>query len=150
MKKNSEPAYFTVEASLILPMVLLFTTVMIFLAFYSYDRCIMEQSAYEAAVRGTGSHLKSAGEAYQAAETAAGRLIDSKLIALINLTHQVTVTADNIVVSYSGKVNMPFLSWLSTYISDWDFTISVTREAKRCRQTKTIRGLRILNQLIPQ
>ena len=150
MKKNYEPAYFTVEASLILPMVFLFTAMMIFLAFYSYDRCVMEQSAYEAALRGTSSHLKSAREAYQAAETAAGRLVDEKLFALQNLTYQVNVTADSIVVSYSGTVNMPFLSWLGQYSSDLDFSIKVRQEAKRCRQTKTIRGIRILHQLIPQ
>jgi len=48
---------------LILPMVMLFTVMMIFLAFYSYDRCILEHSAYEAALRWTSSHFKTAGEA---------------------------------------------------------------------------------------
>ena len=47
MKKQYEAAYFTVEASLILPAVMLFTVMMIFLGFYSYDRCVMEHSAYE-------------------------------------------------------------------------------------------------------
>ncbi len=150
MEKKSEPAYFTVEASLILPMVFLFTTMMIFLAFYSYNRCIMEQSAYEAALRGSGNHFKTAGEAYQAAENAAGRLVDGKLFALQNLTHQVTVTADYVTVSYSGTVNMPLLSWLGEYVTDLDFFMKVTSKAKRCRPTKTIRGIRILNHLIPQ
>ena len=37
---------------MILPVAMLFTVMMIFLAFYSYDRCVMEHSAYEAAMRG--------------------------------------------------------------------------------------------------
>lgn len=35
--KKWEAAYFTVEASLILPVTMLFTVMMIFLAFYSYE-----------------------------------------------------------------------------------------------------------------
>ena len=44
--RDTEKGYFTVEAALVFPMALLFTAMMIFLAFYSYDRCILEQSAY--------------------------------------------------------------------------------------------------------
>ena len=58
--RDTEKGYFTVEAALVFPMALLFTAMMIFLAFYSYDRCILEQSAYEAALRGTGNHIRSA------------------------------------------------------------------------------------------
>ena len=43
--KKYEDAYFTVEAALLIPMVMLFTVMMIFLSFYSYDRCILERSA---------------------------------------------------------------------------------------------------------
>lgn len=141
-------AYFTVEASLILPMVLLFTVMMIFLAFYSYDRCILEQSAYEAALRGTSSHFDSANEAYEEAAIAAGRLIEDKLFALHDLKYSVSVTSDSVIVSYSCEVNMPFISWLGEYINDLDFSINISREAKRSKQTKTIRGCRIANNLI--
>lgn len=144
----SKPAYFTVEASLILPMALLFITMMVFLAFYSYDRCIMEQSAYEAALRGTGSHFDSAEEAYKASETAAGRLVSEKLFAIRDFGYSVSVTADCVTVSYSGVVNMPLLSWLGEYVNDLDFSLNVSREAKRCKQTKTIRGCRALNKVL--
>lgn len=143
-----ESAYFTVEASLILPMALLFITMMIFLAFYSYDRCVMEQSAYEAALRGTSNHFDSAKEAYQAAETAAGRLVGDKLFAMRDFTYSVSVTADRVIVSYNGVVNVPLITWLSTYVEDLDFSLSVSREAIRCKQTKTIRGYRVINKTV--
>lgn len=143
--KKRESAYFTVEAALILPMVILFTTVMIFMAFYSYDRCVIEQSAYEAALRGTSNHFDSAQEAYEAAEMAAGRLVDQRLFAVNDLTHSVSVTADSVIVSYSCKVNMPLIAWLSEFTDDLDFSFSVVREAKRNKQTQSIRMFRTLN-----
>ena len=94
MKKQYEAAYFTVEASLILPAVMLFTVMMIFLGFYSYDRCVMEHSAYEAALRGTNSHYKTAQEAEAAARTAASRLVEDKLFAMHDFQYDVAVDAD--------------------------------------------------------
>ena len=44
--------YFTVEAALLLPFVMMSIVFMIFLSFYCYDRCILEQCAYAAAKEG--------------------------------------------------------------------------------------------------
>ena len=142
-------AYFTVEAALILPLVMLFTTMMIFLAFYSYDRCIMEQSAYEAAICGASNHIKEAKIAQKEVKKAAAGLIEGKLFAISDVTCEVKVNANDVIVSYSGNVNMPFVTWLSEYISDTDFSINVSQKARRSHQTKTIRSCRVLNRLIP-
>ena len=141
---KKESAYFTVEAAFILPMAILFTTVMIFMAFYSYDRCIIEQIAYEAAMRGTSNHFDNAQEAYEAANRAAARLTDGNLFALNHLTHSVSVTADSVVVSYDCKINMPLITWLGEYTDDLDFSFKVVREAKRIKQTQSIRMFRTI------
>lgn len=146
--KRRENGYFTVEASLIFPMVLLFTVMMIFLAFYSYDRCVLEQSAYEAALRGTGNHIKNAQEAYEEAYEAAGRLADEKLFAIYDFKYDVSVSADFVAVNYYCVVNMPFMGWLCEYVSGIDLTLDISSEARRCRQTKTIRSCRVINRLI--
>lgn len=146
--KKTEKGYFTVEAALVFPMVLLFTVMMIFLAFYSYDRCILEQSAYEAALRGTGNHITSAQEAYAQAYDAAGRLVDEKLFAIHDFTYEVSVTADLVTVNYHCVVNMPLMSWLCEYVSGMDLTLDIYGEARRCRQTRTVRVCRIINKLI--
>lgn len=142
-----EAAYFTVEASLIFPFVLLFTVMMIFLAFYSYDRCILEHSAYEAALRGTGNHLDSAKKAEEAAQTAAGRLIEGKLFAIHDFHYRVEVNADKVTVSYHCEVNIPMLTWLSNYCSSIDFSLDISRSAKRYRPARLIRDCRIFNHL---
>lgn len=147
IKRRYEHAYFTVEASLIFPMVMLFTVMMIFLAFYSYDRCILEHSAYEAALRGAGHQVKTAAEAREQAAAAAGRLVDGKLFAVRDFRCDVLADADHVTVCYHCTVNMPFMTWLGEYVSDMDMTMDISRDAKRLRPTRTIRDCRILNNL---
>lgn len=146
--RKTEEGYFTVEAALIFPMVLLFTVMMIFLAFYSYDRCILEQSAYEAALRGTGNHIKSAQEAYAEAYAAAGILVEEKLFAMHDFSYDVSVSADFVTVNYRCVVNMPLMSWLCEYVSGIDLTLDISSKARRCRQTRTVRSCRVVNKLI--
>lgn len=45
-------AYFTVEASLVLPVVVAAILFTIYLLFFEYDRCVMEQNAGRLAMRG--------------------------------------------------------------------------------------------------
>lgn len=140
-----ESAYFTVEAALILPIVMLFTIMMIFLAFYSYDRCVMEHCAYEAALRGTDSQISSATEAEKAAGTAAKRLVEERLFALRDFSYEVSVDAKQVTVTYYSEINMPFLTWLGEYVSDIDMTFNVSRSAKRHNPTRTIRSFMLIN-----
>lgn len=150
IKRGQEPAYFTVEAALIFPMVLLFITTMIFLAFYSYDRCILEQSAYEAALCGAGEHPDDARAAYEAALEAAARLVEDRLLALRRLEYRVSVTAGEVTVSYSCEINMPFMTWIGRHMSGADFSLEICREAARSRPVRTIRGYRIIRKLVPE
>lgn len=146
--RKRENGYFTVEASIIFPLVLLFTVMMIFLAFYSYNRCVLEQSAYEAALRGTGNHIKSAQEAYSEAYEAAGRLVDEKLFAIHDFEYDVSVSADFVTVHYHCAANMPLMGWLCEYVPGIDLALDISSEARRCRQTRTIRSCRVINKLI--
>ena len=148
VNRRSEAAYFSVEAALLLPVVMLCTVMMIFLAFYSYDRCVMEHSAYEAALRGTSSHFRTAGEAESAARTAAARLVEGKLFAMRDFSYDVTVDAGSVTVTYHCTVNMPFVTWLGEYVSGIDMTLDISRRARRLRPARTIRDCRILNGLI--
>ena len=124
---------------MILPVAMLFTVMMIFLAFYSYDRCVMEHSAYEAALRGTSSHFRTAAEAETAARTAAAGLVEGKLFAIRDLSYDVAVDAGSVTVTYHCGVNMPLVTWLGEYVSVIDMTLDISRSAKRLRPARTVR-----------
>lgn len=145
---KKENGYFTLEVSLILPMVLLFITLMIFLTFYSHDRCVLEVCAYEAALRGCNIHTKSNIEAQSLAQNAAGSLVEDKLFAMKDFSYSALADADRVSVEYQCTVNMPFLTWLSEYVPNADFRIKVKKTADRGHQTKTIRTCRRINGLL--
>lgn len=143
--KKTEDGYFTVEAALIFPIALLFSVMMIFLAFYSYDRCVLEQSAYEAALRGTSNHIKTANEAYSEAYSAADTLTREKLFAMHNFSYNVSVSAELVTVNYHCVVNMPLMDWLCKYVSGVDLELNIKKNARRSKQTKFVRVCRLVN-----
>lgn len=149
-KNRSEEAYFTVEAALVLPIVMLLTVMMIFLAIYSYDRCVMEHSAYEAALRGTNSHFRTAREAESAACAAAEKLVEGKLFAVHDFNYDVGVDAQSVTVTYHCVVNMPLITWLAEYVSGIDTTLDISGSAGRRCPARIIRDCRILNKLIAE
>jgi hypothetical protein len=151
--KGYEEAYFTLEASLIFPMVLLFTVMMIFLAFYSYNRCMLDHSAYTAAIIGSSNHYDDADEAADMAKYAAAVHVGDRLFAVNSLNYDVSVDAGGVSVTYHAGVNMPCESWLRRYITTFsgsDLDLDITRKASRIRATKTIRTWRSVNNLISE
>ncbi|MBE5876862.1 MAG: pilus assembly protein [Lachnospiraceae bacterium] len=145
--KKKEKGYFTVEAALVLPFVMLIITMMLFLLIYCYDRCVMEQCAYEAALRGSSNRFRENTLAGQEAMNAAASLTEGKLFALKDLNYEVTVDMNRVTVSYSAQLNMPFVSWIAEEFGYQDFDIEVKREALRNRQVTLIRAFRKINRL---
>lgn len=125
------PAYFTVEAALLLPMITVLLCVMLFLAFFSYDRCILEQAAYEAAVRGSTQYLESNEETYQVVKETATKLITDRLFAIEQISCTVSVSSKTVSVRYQCSFQMPFGVSLE---------IDVVREAPRESSAERIKG----------
>ena len=146
MIKRRMGGYFTVEAALILPMVILFMTTMLFVGFYVYDRCMLEHCAYEAAVRGSSSLYRSNEEAYEATLDAVNLMVKDKIFAARNLEYYITVTGSDIEVVYECDVNVPLLNWLSQYTKEVNFHVYAKGRAPSGRQVKLIRIMdRIIN-----
>ncbi len=139
--------YFTVEAALIMPFVMLIIIMMLFLAVYCYNRCVLEQCAYEAALRGSSNRYRENTLAIQEAMDAAATLTEGKLFALKNLNYEVTVDMNRITVIYTAELNMPFVSWITREFGNQDFKLEVKREALRNRQITLVRAFRKINSL---
>jgi hypothetical protein len=151
MIKEYEGAYFTVEAVLVMPVVILFTTIMIFLSFYAYDRSVLEHSAYKAALVGASGHFDSAKEAAERAKNEAALLVADKVFAVKELTHDVSADINSVTVTYKCVVNMPFKPLIGEFVngfSDEDMTFSVTKTAPRLKPARTIRYFKLANNLL--
>jgi hypothetical protein len=151
MNKCYEGAYLTVEAVLVMPIVILFISIMIFLSFYAYDRSVLEHSAYNAALIGASGHFDTAQEATERAKKEAALLTENKVFAVKDLTHSVSADGNSVTVTYKCVVNMPFKLWIGEFIrgfSDEDMTFSVTKTAPRLKPARTIRDFKFANKLI--
>ncbi|MBQ6996011.1 MAG: pilus assembly protein [Lachnospiraceae bacterium] len=131
--------YFTVEAALLLPFVMMSIVFMIFLSFFCYDRCILEQCAYAAALRGSSSRFENTQEAYEEAAGAAESLIEKKLFAIRKVSTTVRVSAVAVTVSYKCEVNMPGDCWLRGIVGEDVLCMEVSKKVLR---NKTIAVLR--------
>ncbi len=136
-KKQS--GYFTTEAAFILPFVMMTLVFMIFLSFYCYDRCILEQCAYAAALRGSSNRFVSNEDAYEEAMQAAGRLVEEKLFAAKECKATVFVSGTKVKVTYTCEVNMPMGGLLETWFGEESMKLEVSKEVLR---NKTVAVLR--------
>lgn len=140
VRRREARAYFTVEASLLLPLVTALFFLMTFLAFFSYDRCILEQAAYEAAVRGSTQYLDSNEETYQVVKETATKLITDRLFAIDEISCTVSVSAKTVSVRYQCKFQMPLADWIEALQEEASFHIEVVREVPRKSPAERIRG----------
>jgi hypothetical protein len=145
-----EHAYFTLEAALVFPCVLLFTVMMIFLAFYAYDRCVLDHSAYQAALIGASNHYEDSEKALEKSKEAAAVLADDRIFALKDFNYGVSVEGKSVNVTYNCVVNMPFQPWLRQYVSGFSdeyMSYETTKSAKRLRPARIIRTCRTINNI---
>lgn len=73
--------YFTVEATLIMPVVLYVCIFIIYMGFYLYDKCVMKQDAYRAALTGSSIYRDDNQKVYNAASDRVVKLAADKYIA---------------------------------------------------------------------
>lgn len=106
-RKNYEASgYMTVEATLIMPLVLYICVFIIYAGFYQYDRCLMKQDAYRAALRGSSTYRNSNQEVYNAAFETLERIGKEKYAAA-SYTCDISVNR-TVAVQMEGSVQMPF------------------------------------------
>lgn len=133
--------YFTVEAALLLPFAMMIIVFMIFLSFYCYDRCILEQCAYAAALRGSSNRFVNTQEAYEEAAGAAEDLIQGKLFAVREVNTTVRVSGLAVTVSYEYEVNMPVGNWLMDVIGKDALCMEVSKKVLRNRTVEILRKI---------
>lgn len=143
LKDKMVAGYFTVEAALLLPLAIMLVVFMTFLSFYCYDRCVLEQCAYAAALRGSSNCFMTQEDAYEEALLAAEGLVARKLYAIRSKKVTVRVSGFSVTVSYDCEVNMPIGNWLKELLGEEVGHLTVSRQVPR---HKTVAILRQIGQ----
>lgn len=107
-------AYFTVEASYIMPIVLMIFIIIIYLAFYLYDRCLFAQDSYILCYR--ESYVKNVRNRPEELRSRASRQFGTKYFALRGQSFQTAEEKNSITMqgsaflipsAFSGSLPMP-------------------------------------------
>jgi hypothetical protein len=123
---------------------------MIFMAFYAYDRSLLEHSAYHAALVGTLQRHDEATSVSTKAKNAAAVLVNGMAFAVKDMDYGVSVESDNVTVTYHCVVNMPFKPWLAQYISGFSddyMTFDISKSAPRLDAPKFIRTCKTIKNI---
>ena len=127
--------YFTVEAAMLMPMVLLLIMFLFYITFYMYDRCVISQDVYLLAFRGSLYCDMKKEEIQQSIENQCRETYGNKYIGVERLDSQVKAENKVISVEASGYMNM----------TNWK--LQAKAEAERICPVECIRKWRLIQKI---
>ena len=147
MKKIRFEGSYTVEASLLFPFILSVIVFIMYMSFFFHDRCVMNQSAYQAALR--ASRVKTGDNAVMGtAERAANELMNRTVLATSDVTHSIDISGSEVQVRYEGTLKIPAgVLFMDIYGSD-GIKVSGKGCAKRKDPVKFIRQCRVVEKMV--
>ncbi len=103
MKKRGS---YTIEAALLMPLIIGSILFIIYAAYYTHDRAVLQKCANIAALR--GSQIRAEDEVvYSAAKENSTQLIQEKLLGSWELTDTVETEQESVRVVYEGYMQIP-------------------------------------------
>lgn len=144
MRQKYLSGYFTVEATLIMMFVLYSCVFIIYVGFYQYNRCVMEQNAYRIALRASGFYRENNEEVMKVADQVADILCSDRYIAL-TCKHDIAVNTE-VSVTLSGKMEFPGMLFQFMQGAD-KAELSIRKDSHCLNPVIFIRACRQLKQL---
>ena len=142
-------AYFTVEAALVLPMVMSAILMGIYLFCYQYDRCLLEQDMGSLLIWGSAMAAEQAGETEQIAASLkqrAAQIHRAKYAAWQITAIDIRLEKDNLSLTGRGELAFPVPGWnLWNRDNLWEAQVSYKRSRISpvfyIRQYRKIQGM---------
>lgn len=142
--KADADAYFTVEAALVIPIVLCIFVMIIYLAFYLYDRCVMAQDCYVLSYR----QSIEKGKADRSGQAAAKEQFGQKLFMLSRME---TGCSDGGSICVKANAAMePPLFGLDFFREERYWILGVQEKARRTDPPRDYRRVRRILNLASQ
>lgn len=112
-KRKEIRAYFTVEASVIVPLILGFFLFLIYIIIYQYNRCLLEQDTAILAMRGCIEQkwnvFQDNQQLLQVMQQQAGKVYTEKYTAIQLEGWSVSLKNNKVKVKGNGEVTIPFV-----------------------------------------
>lgn len=140
----------TVEAAVIVPIIFVILWLVIYMGLYLYDRNVVYFDAYLSAFRAAELTETDNEEAYSEAAAQMEQAIEGQLIALPEITQEITVTWKGVQITYSGEVVVPVMQ-NGLLFEEWgSYAFAGEAHAERHRPVTFIRRCRALEKLAEQ
>ena len=141
-KKVMYDGYFTVEASLIVPIAFLLMILLLYFGLYCYEKSISVQCCYLAALRGSNEWDLSGKELEQYVNQVMEQLLEEKHLYEIEKTYSVDAGIREVTVMMEENIDVPFAKARGDDINVWE--INSEKEAIRNIPSVYIRKYQML------
>lgn len=142
MVRKRFDVYFSLEASLLLPLIILVIWLIILTGFYLYNVHCIHQITSIGALRGAGMKRESREEIKQYLEEEIEKMIRERLVMMEEINYQVKIDTQNVEVKVDGTMHFPVFSILKDSLKLWE--ISADSRYKREDPVDSIRRMRLV------
>lgn len=135
----------TIEACILIPMVLMISLLIIWLGFFLYNRTLFMECAGIAAIKGSQMAEADNEEISAAVRERAGELLQQKTIGMEDVVIEVTVDYGSVTVGIRGSMQVPGVIFLTDIYRNnrWHLQVEQTTERLRnCTILRTIERIR--------
>lgn len=136
MKKRLRKGSFTVEASMLIPFLILIIFIFICLSLYLHDRSVLSSCAAELAGKGASEKYRSEKELESWLQGQAAGLAKGKLLCLRDVEVSVKVTKQMVTVSYAGSTSL--LGGLAVREEEQAIRLNPTTRLRSVRELKRV------------
>ena len=143
MFKKGKAAYMTVEAFLVMPIILGGIVFVMYVGFYLYNAATIKQTAYIAALRGNQMKNVSSYEIENYVEKQVDEILSQQILSGKIMKKEVKVSKGSINVKIYTELKMPFTG--SADVEDILREIIREVKVKRTNPMEVIRGVRKVN-----
>lgn len=144
MKKKNCNAYFTVEATFIIPMVLLLIVLMIQYGFFCYEKSLSLQCCYLAALRASNEWELTRKEIENFAASEMENLLEERALYPINRGIRATITLIGLEVEMQGNMEILFWEMDEKSMDVWE--VNAKKSAAKTIPSEYIRKYKVLNK----
>lgn len=142
---------FTIEAAIIMPVVIIITLMLIYLGFFLYNRCVMTQKSYVAALRGSiydEERKENILARDQYMEEELRELYGTKLLAGAGVESHIAMEKKEVTVKTELFMRVPIVTLLKNqgYKNGWN--IYIEKKVPVFKEIQFIRNCRKLERVI--
>ncbi len=150
-KKDWSKGSFTIEASIIIPIIIMITVMILYISFFLYNRCIISQKCYIIAFRGSmyeDGFTDPVLDRFGFIEREKEALFGNKLIAIKSFHTKSDIQDKSIVVLTEAYIKVPFSLLLKRQGFYTGWIIKEQKKANIIKEIDFIRNCRKLEKII--